>query len=171
MADVSATASPASSAETSSLALEDFLPYRLSVLANTVSRALAGVYRDEHGLSIAQWRLLAILARFGSMSSNEVAARAAMDKVQISRAVAGAVARGLITRGIDRGDRRRAVLRLTASGRRLHDRIVPRARACEARLLDALTPREAAVLSVLLDRLQARASDLDVPCDASRDGR
>ncbi|MGP1396964.1 MAG: MarR family winged helix-turn-helix transcriptional regulator [Inquilinaceae bacterium] len=144
-----------------SLVLEDFLPYRLSVLANTVSRALARLYRDEHGLSVAQWRLLAILARFGAMSSNEVAARAAMDKVQISRAVAGAVARGLITRGVDRGDRRRAVLRLTEAGRRLHDRIVPRAKACEARLLDALGPREAAILSVLLDRLQTRASDLD----------
>lgn len=39
---------------TARLSLADFLPYRLSVLANRVSRALAGRYADEFDLTIPE---------------------------------------------------------------------------------------------------------------------
>ena len=45
------------------LDLGDFLPYRLSVLSNTVSTAIAGAYARRFGLTIAQWRVVAVLAR------------------------------------------------------------------------------------------------------------
>ncbi|MFN8720704.1 MAG: MarR family winged helix-turn-helix transcriptional regulator [Rhodospirillales bacterium] len=142
------------------LDLETFLPYRLSVLANRVSRALAEVYEARFGITPSEWRLIAILARFGPMSANGVCARSAMDKVQVSRAVARAGAAGLVDRRIDHEDRRRSVLSLTGQGRAVHDRIVPLAREVEARLLDGLDAGERALLSALIDRLGRRAADL-----------
>jgi DNA-binding MarR family transcriptional regulator len=142
------------------LDLETFLPYRLSVLANRVSRALAEVYEARFGITPSEWRLIAILARFGPMSANGVCDRSAMDKVQVSRAVARAGAAGLVARRIDHEDRRRSVLSLTGRGRAVHDRIVPLAREVEARLLDGLDAGERALLSALIDRLGRRAADL-----------
>ncbi len=143
------------------LDLEHFLPYRLSVLAGTVSRALARVYEDEHNLSVAEWRLLAILARFGALSANGVCERTAMDKVRVSRAVARATANGLIHRAVDPGDRRRSVLSLTNKGRAIHDRIVPTAREREAQILAGLEEHEIPVLQEMLSRLYHHAREVE----------
>ncbi len=142
------------------LVLEDFLPYRLSVLTNTVSRALARLYEQRFGLSVAEWRVMAVLARFGPLSANAVCDRTAMDKVQVSRAVARAVDAGLIDRSTDAVDRRRSVLTLTAKGRRVHDEIVPLAGELQDHLLGVLEPAEPAHLFDMLSRLQASAREL-----------
>src|SRR3546814_14741843 len=89
------------------LKLEAFLPYRLSVLANTLSRLVAQTYEHRYVLSVGEWRLLAVLARFGPLSANQVCARTAMDKVRVSRAVSRAVRRGLVDRRVAAKDRRR----------------------------------------------------------------
>lgn len=142
------------------LVLEDFLPYRLSVLANTVTRALSRLYERRFGISMPEWRVIAILARFGPLSANAVCERIAMDKVQVSRAVARAVENGLVDRATDRTDRRRSVLTLTAKGRHIHDQIVPLATQLQDHLLDALRAEERHLLFQLLDRLQDRARAL-----------
>ena len=85
---------PAANAADPELALEAFLPYRLSVLSNRISGAIGTVYANRFKLSIAEWRLMAALGRFGPMSANEVADRTAMDKVRVSRAVARMVENG-----------------------------------------------------------------------------
>ncbi len=136
------------------------MPYRLSVLANTVSDAIATLYRDRFGLTIPEWRCLAVLFRFAPLSASEVAARTAMDKVQVSRAIASLVAKGLALQAIDRDDRRRSKLALSAAGRRMHDGIVPLARGAEAQLLDGLDGSERAMLDRLLAKLQDRAATL-----------
>ena len=69
------------------LQLDNFLPYRLSVLTNLVSTAIAGAYRERFGLSIPAWRVLAVLANSPDLSAAEVGQRTAMDKVAVSRAV------------------------------------------------------------------------------------
>ena len=43
--------------------LERFLPYRLSVLTNTISQGIAAGYREQFGISITEWRILAVLGR------------------------------------------------------------------------------------------------------------
>lgn len=138
--------------------LEQFFPYRLSVLSNTVTRALARLYESEHDLTIAEWRLLAILARFEPLSASGVCERSAMDKVRVSRAVTRAVSRGLVDRGVDRDDRRRSTLTLTAKGRAIHDRIVPLAQERETQILSTLSREEGARLFDVLTRLQDAAS-------------
>ncbi|NNG05660.1 MAG: MarR family transcriptional regulator [Inquilinus sp.] len=148
---------PASAGAAGAFDLERFFPYRLSVLANTVTRALAALYQAEHDLSIAEWRLLAIVARFGPISANGVCDRSAMDKVRVSRAVRRAVQRGFVHRAVDPRDRRRSRLTLTPAGRAIHDRIAALARDREAQILATLAPDEVDRLHDIISRLQTQA--------------
>lgn len=74
------------------LYLDDFIPYRLSVLSNRISRSVAALYAERFGLTIPEWRVMAVLGleetRAGCVCANTVAERTEMDKVQVSRAVA-----------------------------------------------------------------------------------
>ena len=136
-----------------SLDLEHFLPYRLSVLSNRVSGAIARVYSERFGLGVTEWRVMAVLGRYPDLSAGEVAQRTAMDKVAVSRAVAGLVDAGRVERETHGDDRRRSVLRLTVAGHAIHDAVAPLALAFERRLLDGMTADEREVLFRLLDRL------------------
>lgn len=148
------------SASPSSLVLEEYLPYRISVLSNLVSRTLARLYEQRFGLTVAEWRIMAVLARFGPLSANAVCDRTAMDKVQVSRAVARAVDNELVDRGIDALDRRRSVLTLTSKGRGIHDQIVPLAVSLQSNLLGSLSGEEYSRLNEMLTRLYSRAREL-----------
>ncbi|MGH8250652.1 MAG: MarR family winged helix-turn-helix transcriptional regulator [Steroidobacteraceae bacterium] len=139
------------------LDLDRFLPYRLSVLSNTVSAALAGAYARRFGLSIPQWRVIAVLARTPGLSAAGVAERAAMDKVAVSRAVAGLTRSRRVRRVLAENDRRRSVLSLTARGQAVYRRIVPLALAYERRLLAGMSADELAQFQLLLGRLQRRS--------------
>ncbi len=140
------------------LMLEDFLPYRLSVLSSTISRTLARLYERRFGITVGEWRVIANLARHGPLSANGVCDRSAMDKVQVSRAVAKAVDGGLIDRSIDPYDRRRSILTLTAKGRSVHDQVLPLAREYQDHLRTALDDEEHAQFLEMLSRLLMRAS-------------
>src|SRR5215472_9801958 len=144
-------------APTAMLELEKFLPYRLSVLAQLVSESLHDLYAGPFGLTVTQWRVMAALGRFAPLTASDVGQRIVMDKVAVSRAVAGLMKRGLIERATDKADRRRASLRLSARGRAMHGRIVPIALAYEAKLYQALNAEEARIFNTLADRLFARA--------------
>lgn len=139
------------------LDLDHFLPYRLSVLSNTVSAALAGAYARRFGLTIPQWRVIAVLARSPGLSAAGVAERTAMDKVAVSRAVTGLQRSGRVRRALAANDRRRSVLTLTARGHAVYRQIVPLALAYERRLLGELSPAEQAQFDLLLGRLQKRS--------------
>jgi DNA-binding MarR family transcriptional regulator len=139
------------------LELEKFLPYRLSVLAQLVSESLHDLYAEPFALSVTQWRVMAALGRFAPLTASEVGQRIVMDKVAVSRAVAGLMKRDLIERATDLSDRRRATLRLSAKGRAMHAQIVPLALNYEAELYLALSPEERETLNGLCDRLFAHA--------------
>jgi DNA-binding MarR family transcriptional regulator len=147
----------------SALRLEKFLPYRLSVLSNTVSRALAEAYADRYGLSINEWRVMAILGRFPGSSAAEVADRAAMDKVAVSRAVSRLLAAGRIRRRTAAEDRRRSVLVLSSAGQRIHGRLTPVLLDYEDALVAALSPTERAQLDRILTRLTDEAAAIGPP--------
>ena len=139
------------------LDLEHFLPYRLSVLSNTISQTIAAEYEARFGLSVTQWRAMAILGRHDDLAARDVAARSAMDKVAVSRAVSGLVERGFVRRPTARADKRESRQCHTAAGRRVHGEIVPLARADEHQLLQRLTPEERHWLMRILDALQPAA--------------
>ncbi len=148
--------------DAAALSLDGFLPYRLSVLSNAVSRKIAKIYEQEFDLSIWQWRIIAVLGERGGLTSTEVAQRTLMDKPTVSRAAASLIERGILERHIDREDRRRAPMRLTDEGEAIYAAVIPRARESERQLLDALSETESETLHNLLSRLAAVVSP-DMP--------
>lgn len=136
--------------------LEEFLPYRLSVLANRLSRTFARRYQDEFGISIAEWRVIAVLGGFAPLSSNEIGDKTEMDKAKVSRAVAALLKAGLIAREGHPTDQRLIQLTLSRQGRRIYEAIVPRARALETELTRGLSRQDMARIHALLDQLGAR---------------
>ena len=140
------------------LSLDEFLPYRLSVLSNAVSSKIAKIYEREFDLSIWQWRIIAVLGEREGLTSTEVALRTLMDKPTVSRAAASLIERGILERHIDRDDRRRAPMRLTDEGQAIYAAVMPRALASERELLDAMSADEIATLHSLLSRLSSVVS-------------
>lgn len=136
------------------LELEHFLPYRLSVLSNSISSAIARSYQSRFALSITEWRVLAVLGRYPGLSGSEVVERTAMDKVAVSRAVNSLLEAGRLARSTDAEDRRRSVLVLTEAGQEVYDEIVPEALAYERALLANLSPAEQVQLHRLLSKLE-----------------
>jgi len=140
------------------LELERFLPYRLAVLANTMSTAIAGAYAARFRLSIPECRVVAVLARSPDPAAAQVAQRTAMDKVAVSRAVASLVRAGRVARSVEESDRRRSRLRLTDDGMLVYQQVVPWALAYEDAVLRGIPPRMRAVLHDLLDELSVSAA-------------
>ena len=145
------------------LVLDKFLPYRLSVLSNRLSAAIAESYSRRFGLSIPEWRVIAVLALNPGLSAAEVAERTAMDKVAVSRAVRRLLSTGRARREMAPGDRRRSVLELTPEGRQVYRRITPALRRYEAALLAGLSARDQHQLDALLRRLERHSASLQPP--------
>jgi DNA-binding MarR family transcriptional regulator len=144
--------------------LEHFLPYRLSLLSNTVSQGISAAYRRRFDLSVTEWRVIAILGRFPGLTASEVMGRGAMDKVAVSRAVARLLERGLVERNAQQDDRRRMSLRLTPDhGVPLFAEVVPKALDYEKKLLKSLSAGEREALDGLLGKLQRPAVRLNDP--------
>lgn len=135
------------------LELEQFLPYRLSVLSNNISQAIARDYEERFRLTVTEWRVIAVLAQFEGISANEVAKRTAMDKVAVSRAVARLTETGRIKRSLADRDKRYSILKLTASGKKIYREIAPLALAHERSLLTYLSNEERHWLNRILDKL------------------
>src|SRR5690348_6933287 len=146
-------------AEHAPLELERFLPYRLSILSNTISQAIADDYQRRFDLSVTEWRVMAVLGRFEGLSAREVAERTAMDKVAVSRALARLVEAGRVDRATHDGDKRRSVLNLSEAGWAIHDQVAPMARQRERELLAKLDGEEQAWLGRILDKLMPGQDD------------
>lgn len=135
------------------LKLKEFLPYRLSVLSNRISSDIARRYQERFSLTIPQWRVMASLGETPGLSARQVADKTAMDKVAVSRAVAGLLAVKSITRKTDTADKRKVILTLSKKGQAVYRQVVPVALAYEAAILDQLEPGEKQALSKLLDKI------------------
>lgn len=150
-------------ADDEELILEDFLPYRLAVLSHTVSTKISSVYNERFGLSVPEWRVIAILGRFPGLSAVEVAERTMLDKVAVSRAVTKLIKNGRLDRQFADADRRRSILNLSEEGRRVHDEIAPLALKFEHDLLHGVEEDDLERFDRVVEKLMARARLLGNP--------
>ena len=140
------------------LQLESFLPYRLSLLSNAISSAIATVYGDKFAISMPEWRIMMILAEYPDVSADEVCKRTKIEKSVVSRAAARLLKRHFINRDIDENDRRRSILRLSETGLSVYDEVMPIARDYEAKLLANLTAEEIETFNAMIDKLLEKAA-------------
>ncbi|MEQ1612325.1 MAG: MarR family transcriptional regulator [Hyphomicrobiaceae bacterium] len=135
--------------------LQSYFPYRLAVLAEQVSLAVAQVYAQRFDLTRQEWRVLAVLGGTTEASATDIGHITSLDKMQVSRAMRNLEARGVIRRSESTDDRRRRLVELTKAGRALYREIVPLALAREATLLAALSPDELTALEFMMDKIAA----------------
>jgi DNA-binding MarR family transcriptional regulator len=141
------------------LDLETFLPYRLDILAEAVSRALSRIYKDKYGLAVPEWRVLAHLGQYAPITAKAIAAHSRMHKTKVSRAVAELERLGFVRRVDSDEDRREEPLSLTAKGKAAYDDLAPKAAHFAGHLLDALSATERRALESAIDRLLKKLAD------------
>ena len=143
------------------LRLDAFIPFRLSYTSNLVSDRIARTYEALFGLSIPEWRLVAVVAEEGGITQAAIGQRTRMDKVTVSRAAIALTARGLLAREGHPDDRRSHLLTLTAAGRDLYAAVAPKALELERRIFAALPRAEMEAFVATLRRIDAAALGLD----------
>lgn len=137
--------------------LEQYLPYRLSVLSGLVSNQLAGHYKSAFGISVPEWRVLLHVGYSDSPSIRDIERRVFLEKSKVSRAATRLEAKGYITKQTDEGDRRLLKLAITEKGADLLEQLIPIATAFQDRLMQVLGEAEPALqeaLDLLLEDLK-----------------
>ncbi len=137
--------------------IRDLLSYRIHRLANALSRGAALRYRQEFGVSLMEWRILALLGGFAPLTLRDLARESGLDKAQASRAVKALVERGLVEREHGPTDGREVALRLSPEGSRVQDGLMRAAREREAAFRAALPPDSLATLEEAIRLLTAEA--------------
>jgi DNA-binding MarR family transcriptional regulator len=144
------------------LALERFLPYRLSILSNRISGIVAETYRDKFALSITEWRIMAVLGEYPGASADEVSLKIQIEKSIVSRALQKLLARHLVAREVDASDRRRQNLTLSKTGLEIYQQVVPVSYDYEELLQQCFNQQEREVFDGLIDRLYEHAGSIDL---------
>jgi DNA-binding MarR family transcriptional regulator len=143
--------------------LEDFLPYRLNLVASLTSQALSRVYAERHGIGVPEWRVLVTLGQYGTMTAKAIGGHSHMHKTKVSRAVAHLEERKLLARRANREDMREQLLALTPAGRGIYQDLVPVATAFAETLAETIDPADREAFERTLARLTERAAKLTTP--------
>ncbi len=136
--------------------LSDFLPYRLAVLSERVSKRLSLIYGEDHGLSIPEWRVIVHLSRCHEVSVREIHTCVNMEKPRVSRAVTRLATAGLVRKVASTDDHRLVKISLSEAGWKVLSAIVPDAVAVETSLMSAFTDSERDTFVALMEKLHAQ---------------
>ena len=145
----------------SHLHIGHFLTFQLIRLANAAKSNVTRRYLADFGLSVPEWRLLAMTTRFQPVRFSELVSNSSMDKGQASRTLHGMIKRGYIaTKSTTPGTRTAGdtaavpvILTVTSKGRSLYKTVLPVAQRNQARLLQKLTRDERRTLYSVLSKL------------------
>jgi DNA-binding MarR family transcriptional regulator len=144
---------PGHDASAAPLKLDEFLPYRLNVVANLVSQALSRIYVDRYGIDVPEWRILVTLGEFETMTAKAIGTHSHMHKTKVSRAVSELERRKLLVRRENRADRREAFLSLTPAGRAIYEELAPGALDFARRLFETVDSADRAAFERAVTRL------------------
>lgn len=145
------------------LHVEDFLTFRINRLANALRASLTKPYLEQFELSLPEWRLLALIARFAPLRFSEVTNRSSMDKGQVSRTLRVMAKRGLTKlKALRERNSRSAealaapvMVSITPKGLALYRSVLPVARKRQAEMLMTLSEADRLALYATLDKLFA----------------
>ena len=140
--------------------IQDLLSYKLNRVANLLSRGAELSYRRDFGVSLWEWRTIALLAASDEpMSLVQLANAAGIDKGQMSRVVAGLTKRRIVLRAAHPGDGRGVRLTLSRLGERIYQGLIRAAAERDAAFRGCLSRAEHQVFDRALAKLAGRARD------------
>jgi DNA-binding MarR family transcriptional regulator len=141
--------------------ISDLLSYRVHMVANLLSRGAELRYRREFGVSLWEWRTIALLgAAEEALSLGHLAHAAGIDKSQMSRVVSGLAKRRIVLRDAHPDDGRGVRLTLTRSGRKLYEGLIRAAAERDAAFRNCLSAKEKDVFERALTKLAGQAREL-----------
>lgn len=145
------------------LNLPDYIPY----LVNRVGAALVARFTadalEEHGLTIATWRVLAVLSDNGALRQVDISGLTSIDVSTLSRQISRLIAMGLVSRLRSTSSNREVAVRLTAQGEALVARLIPVARALEKSAIAGLPKAELAAAKSALRMIYANLESSEKP--------
>ncbi|MBS0451847.1 MAG: MarR family transcriptional regulator [Proteobacteria bacterium] len=131
----------------------DLLILKLVRVVNLTARPFEQRVGKPLQLSLNEWRVMAMVATQPGCNASQVAEYSGLDKMAVSRALAGLLRAKRLQRHEDPTDQRRNRLYLSAAGRAVYDVALARAQEREAELLADMTAAEREQLGAMLDKL------------------
>lgn len=137
------------------------VPFRLLIMAKMLDRLASVTILKGEQLTLAEWRVMANLARTGESTVNALAAATYVDRAEVSRASRSLEKHGMVERGSHPASKAKRLLRLTDEGRVQADRIGVQRRAFYSYLLEGLSEEERQMLDDLLLHIAVRTEQYD----------
>ncbi|NVK18317.1 MAG: MarR family transcriptional regulator [Methylocystaceae bacterium] len=141
--------------------LESFFPYLVRIYYRAVSQSVSNIYEREYNITVSEWRAMAVLGNEQPLSAGEIVKRSSIDKVRVSRAIAGLTKAGYLERRVDENDRRKVALQLTRSGQLVFQDLVAKVRQLEEELLAGLSEDERDQLRNLMAKVRKNATEIE----------
>ena len=133
--------------------LSEHLPYLINRVGSAlVARFSADALADAH-LSIASWRVLAVLSNKGGLRQTDLAEMTSIDASTLSRLITRLVHDGLVQRTRSKKDSREVAVALTHKARTLLRRLVPVALGLQNAATRNLSKRDLATLKRVLRQM------------------
>ena len=145
--------------EREKLNLADYLPYLVNRVGSIIAEQFSAETLAPHRLSIATWRVLAVLAANGRQRQIDLAELTSIDASTLSRIVTRLVRLDLVTRTRSATSNREVAVTLSAKGGALMARLIPPARNIEADANAGISPEELAVVKRCLRRMYANLTE------------
>ena len=141
--------------------IRDLLSYKLHRVANLLSRGAELRYRRQFGVSLWEWRTIALLGAVREpLSLNHLAHAAGIHKSQMSRVVSGLTKRRIVLRAAHPQDGRGVWLTLSKVGRRIYQSLIRAAAERDVLVRNCLSEKEAKVLEQALSKIASEAGAL-----------
>jgi len=142
-------------------AVEDLVFLKLVRVVNLTARPFQQRVGRAHQLTLNEWRVMALLGGSPGLTATQLAELTGLDKMAVSRALAGLQRARRLHRHEDPTDQRRSRLHLSSAGKAVYAAVVVQARQREAELFAGVAAEELAQLNGTLDKLIA-----SVACNA-----
>lgn len=141
-------------------AFHRLLAWQVNSASDALRRGATLRLKREHGISMVEWRTIALIEAMQPVRLRDVAMESSADKAQISRIVTSLVQRGVVERQAYAGDARSAHLQLTAAGAQLATRLAAMAEDRDRALRTAFGETGIATMVEALAAVKAKAIEL-----------
>jgi DNA-binding MarR family transcriptional regulator len=147
-------------AEGTGLEVTDFLTTVVNLASNALRRHITLPYAKQFGLTMAEWRILSVVAHAREVPFADLVVRAATDKGQLSRTLRVMEERGLLamrTEGVV--PNRKVTCTISLQGLALYEQVMPVARRMQAEMIRHMSGAERRAVFGALRRLEAMCGE------------
>lgn len=137
------------------LPVDSSLLFKLVRVVNLTARPFSETIGKANQITLNEWRVMVVVASHPGVAAADVAESTGLDKMAVSRAIAGLDTSGRLRKEGDPEDHRRRRLFLSLEGQRLFTRVGRTAKKREAELFTGIAPPELEQFNATLDKLIA----------------